>query len=318
MTDLRTRGLEDLRWQSLTRPERLVVAALLETATGPSHLHLDNVAFELRESAESSVAVPLVLTQQQNRAVSQVLERLADSVEQGAERFAADPAAARTAHYAAGYLRSLLDRLVRGNVADRRSGLDRVLQMLLLDPPERAAGDLASAMVQATEDRLQAAGLGRSMRPVLHAYSEEAALEAQSGRAAHALALDDAALEFEIVDATEERRRLAHAAFDAALLALGAGQAFDEFRAALARGVVPGCEAARDYPDVAGQAVGTALELASSIRRHLEELVDAPWEAVSPGLKSILDAYPTLKRQAALKDFVRVEVRRRFAVRSTS
>jgi hypothetical protein len=35
-----------------------------------------------------------------------------------------------------------------------------------------------------------------------------------------------------------------------------------------------------------------------------------PWEAVSPGLKAILDRDPALKRERSLREFVRAEIRR--------
>ena len=110
--------------------------------------------------------------------------------------------------------------------------------------------------------------------------------------------------------------RLADRIFGAAMGALGGSEVgWSPFVAALAAGQVPGCEAARDYVDVAEHAASTAYSLATSIRRHLSEMSDSPWEAVSPGLKSILDAYPALKSQPALKEFVKAEVRKRFEVK---
>ena len=131
-----------------------------------------------------------------------------------------------------------------------------------------------------------------------------------------ALAVDDAAYEFEIVDVTEERVTLADRIFHAALDRLAQDErGWPSFVADLGAGLVAGCETAREYSDVAESAASTAFALASAIRRHLTEMADSPWEAVSPGLKSILDSYPALKRQAAVKEFVKAEVRKRFEVK---
>ncbi|MBI5542862.1 MAG: hypothetical protein HY901_03165 [Deltaproteobacteria bacterium] len=317
--DHHMRGLEELRWQSLTRPEKLVVAGLIEAATAaPVHAHLDNVAFELREAAASpGLSVPLVLTHLQNRAIAEVLEQRAEALEQASQGFPGAPATARSAHYAAGYLRFLIDRLVRGAIAERDAGLHRIVQLLLLDAPLEAADELGAGLVQATQQRLVALGLGSSFKPVLQLYAGEAAAAAATAGSSRALAADDAAFEFEIVDVDEERRALAGLAFAAALGALaGPDPGWDAFVASLRAGGVAGCEAAQEHPDVAENAASTAREIASSISRHLSEMADSPWEAVSPGLKSILDTYPALKRHAALKDFVKQEVRKRFDVKS--
>jgi hypothetical protein len=118
---------------------------------------------------------------------------------------------------------------------------------------------------------------------------------------------------------TEERRRVASATFDASIEALARGTPpWGHFVADLVAGKVEGCESARDYADAAESAARTAYALASAIRAHLQELAGSPWEAVNPGLKAILDAYPALKRQGSLQDFVRVEVSKRFEVRGNA
>jgi hypothetical protein len=315
-TELRTHGLEELRWQSLTRPEKLLIAGFLESARqAPAHLHLETVAFELREAARPGLAVPLVLTSQQNRVIAQVLEAQSAALEEASEKFAAQPAVARSAHYAAGYLRSLVDRLVRGATAEREAGLERIVQLLLLDAPHEAGLDLAGQLVRAAAARLKELGLGEIFLPVLTSYAAEAVVAAAT-HSGPALAVDDAAYEFEIVDVTEERVTLADRIFHAALDRLAQDErGWPSFVADLGAGLVAGCETAREYSDVAESAASTAFALASAIRRHLTEMADSPWEAVSPGLKSILDSYPALKRQAAVKEFVKAEVRKRFEVK---
>lgn len=308
-TDSRLRGLDDLRWHSLTRPERLLVAGLLERAGEvPALAHLDNVAFELRASTPPGACVPLVLTSLQNRAVAATLEGAAEDLERGSQRFAGTPAIARSAHYGAGLLRSLVDRLVRGAPADPEAARERVLQLLLLDAPEGTGPGRVRALLDAALRRLHALGLGDSFAPVLEAHADEAATRAP----APAAPAEDASFEFEIVDVTAERMLLAQRAFGAALNTLGRDEAWKDFVAALGTGRVAGCEAAPEHPEVAQRAASKAFTLASSIRRHLAEMSDAPWDAVSPGLKAILDTHPALKQQPSLKDFVRAEVRRSF------
>ncbi len=317
----RIRGLEDLRWQSLTKPEKLLVAGLLEAAKdAPATAHLENVVYELRDAAAAGPGVALVLTSRQNRVIAEVLEAQAEALEQASGRFAAAPAVARSAHYAAGYVRSLVDRLVRGDCAAPQAGKDRVLQMLLLEVPALQGAELERGLVLAAGERLQALGLGRSFEPVLRAWAAEAAAQAPgAGSRAAAVAVDDASFDFEIVDVTEERRRVASATFDASIEALARGTPpWGHFVADLVAGKVKGCESARDYADAAESAARTAYELASAIRAHLQELAGSPWEAVNPGLKAILDAYPALKRQGSLQDFVRVEVSKRFEVRGNA
>ncbi|MGC4115776.1 MAG: hypothetical protein QM765_14480 [Myxococcales bacterium] len=164
--DSRIRGLEDLRWQSLTKPEKLLVAGLLEAAhDAPRSAHLENVAFELRDAASVGGGVALVLTSGQNRAIAQVIEIQAASLEEASGKFAASPAVARTAHYAAGFLRSLVDRLVRGGSAAPQAAQDRIVQLLLLEVPNLSGAELERVLVKAAEERLEALGVARLLPP---------------------------------------------------------------------------------------------------------------------------------------------------------
>lgn len=311
----RIRGLEDLRWQSLTKPEKLLVAGLLETATdAPKSAHLENVAFELRDAASTAGGVALVLTSSQNRAIAHVLEARAGLLEAASTKFHANPATARSAHYAAGYLRSLVDRLVRGGSAAPEAAKERIVKLLLLDVPPLKGAELERALVKAAEERLHALGSGASFLPVLKAYASEAAASAADA-AARAGAVDDASFDFDIdVDeATEEQKTLASATFDASLAALAAGSPpWSSFVSDLMAGKVEGCELAKSFPDAAESAARTAFELVANVRAHLQELAGSPLEAVSPGLKAIVDAYPALKRQPALQAFIEAEVKKRF------
>lgn len=298
----RQRGLEDLRWPSLTRPEKLAVAAVLVRYTGgPAHAHLDNVAFELLEC--TSGHVPLVLTPLQNRTIAQAMESFAAGLESAAERFAATPEVARTAHYSAGYLRSLLDRLVKGAAANAEEGLERVVQLLALDA---AAPARPGALVSRALERLEPLGAVEVLEPVLPGYADEAAR-----RCLEAPKADDDDFDFEIVDVRAARSRLARRVFATALSALGEdGAGWLSFLASLREGRVEGCENAPEYPEVTRAATRVAYTIAQSIRAHLAELAGLPWDAVSPGLKAILDRHPTLKREASLRAFVFAEIRR--------
>jgi hypothetical protein len=299
----RQRGLEDLRWPSLTRPEKLAVAAVLVRYTGgPAHAHLDNVAFELLEC--TSGHVPLVLTPLQNRTIAQAMESFAAGLESAAERFPAAPEVARTAHYSAGYLRSLLDRLVKGAAADAGEGMDRVVQLLALDAASPAG---PGALVSRALERLRLLGALEVLEPVLPGYADEAARRCREALPK----ADDGGFDIEIVDVRAARSRLARRVFAAALSGLGQdGAGWLSFLASLREGRVQGCEDAREYPEVTRAATRVAYTLAKSIRAHLAELAGLPWDAVSPGLKAILDRYPALKREASLREFVTAEIRR--------
>ena len=304
----RPRGLEDLRWPSLTQTEKLAVAAVLARYGGaPAHAHLDNVAFELRECEGRHI--PLVLTPLQNRTIAQALERLAAELEAAGDRFREAPAVARTAHYSAGYLRSLLDRLVKGAAAEGGEGLERIVELLALDAPREASPDL---LVERGLVRLRTLGAAEVLEPVLGRYAHAAAQRCRELSSAAAASPDDADFELEIVDANEERRELARRSFAAALASLKEDDraGWTAFLVGLRTGVVEGCSNAPDYPDLAHAAAQIAHFLATSVRAHLRELDGLPWEAVSPGLKAILDRYPTLKRERSLREFVRAEIRR--------
>ncbi|HEY3450870.1 MAG TPA: hypothetical protein VGK67_31220 [Myxococcales bacterium] len=306
-------GLEDLRWQSLTKPEKLLVAGLLETAhDAPKSAHLENVAFELRDAASAGGGVALVLTSSQNRAIAEVIEKQAGALEAASGRFHASPAIARSAHYAAGFLRSLVDRLVRGGSAAPQAARDRVLQLLLLDVPKLEGAELERALVHAADERLETLGVGTSFQPVLKAYSAEAVAAAASA-VPRVAPVDDASFDFEIAEVNEEQMKLAAATFDASIAVLAKGTPpWSSFVSDLMAGQVPGCEPAKHHPNAAESAARTAFELVASIRAHLQELAGSPLEAVSPGLKAIVDAYPALKRQPSLQAFVDAEVKRCF------
>ena len=307
------RGLEELRWQSLTGPEKLVVSRFLESSSAPPHAHLDHVAIELRQAASSLYPVPLVLTPLQNRTISSVLVSEAQALENASEKFADQPAVARTGHYAAGYLRSLVDRLVKAASADPETGRERVVQLLLVEGVEAGAPQaVATRLAQAAAVRLQVLGFPGRFGPVLDAYAEEASRRSSIQMPPKASSsVDDAAFDFEIVDVTEAEMEIARRTFEAALQILWIEETgWNDFVASLGSGRVRGCEGAVDYPAAAEGAATTAYSLVTEVRKHLHELAGLPWEAVSPGLKSILDRYPALKQQASVKDFVREEVRR--------
>ncbi len=308
MDSTRQRGLEDLRWPSLTRTEKLTVAAVLARyGGGPSHAHLDNVAFELRECEGRHV--PLVLTPLQNRTIAQALECFAAELEAAGDGFREAPTVARTAHYSAGYLRSLLDRLVKGALAQDGEGLDRIVEMLALDAPRDASPGL---LVERGIARLRTLGAAEVLQPLLGRCSQAAAQRCRERSSAAGARPVDADFELEIADGNGERSALARRSFAAALSSLKeddrAGWA--SFLVRLRSGLVEGCRNAPAYPDTAQVAAQVAHLIATSVRAHLRELAGLPWEAVSPGLKAILNRYPALKQESSLREFVKAEVRR--------
>ncbi len=305
------RSIEDLHWRSLTAPEKLVVASLLERSKGCT-AHLEMIAADLRDDARHGPTMPLVLTPLQNRAVAQALEREADEAERLAEGWTDSPAISRTGHYVAGYLRSLIDRLVKGAEAKPSVRLEWIAQLLLVERPDATgAQPLAAGMVERTCQRLEVFGLGNALWPVIEACAAEAAQVALDAPASEE---DDC--DFVIVDAIEERRELARAVFEAALDALWEDEArWSGFVWTLRAGSVAGCEAAPELGGVAANAANAAYAIVSGLRAHLQEMRGAPWEAVSPGLKAILDRFPALKGMPRLKEFLRHELRKHPAAR---
>ncbi|MGI5865582.1 MAG: hypothetical protein ACOX6T_26470 [Myxococcales bacterium] len=303
------RSIEDLHWRSLTAQEKLVVASLLERSNGGT-AHLEMIAADLRDDALHGPTMPLVLTPLQNRAVASALERAAEEAERLAEAWTDSPAIARTGHYVAGYLRSLIDRLVKGAAADPAASYARIAQLLRVERPDASSAQpLAAGMVERTCQRLEVFGLGTALWPVIEAYAAQAA---QAAMSAPSREEDDC--DFVIVDVLEERRELARAAFDAALGALWDDEAgWADFLSALKAGAVAGCEAAPELDGVAADAAHAAYAIATSLRAHLREMRDSPWEAVSPGLKAILDRHPALKGIPRLQEFLRHEVRKQLA-----
>ncbi len=281
-----------------------MAAVLARYEGGPVHAHLDNVAFELMECTSGHVA--LVLTPLQNRTIALALEGFAQGLESAADQFHKAPAIARTAHYSAGYLRSLLDRLVKGGAADATEGLERVVQLLALDAP---ASPRPGTLVLRALERLKPLEAVEVFASVLPRYAEEAARRCCEAGPSAASEADD--FDFEIVDESAARSQLARKVFAAALGGLReSGSQWLSFLAALREGKIEGCEEAPEYPEVARAATQIAHTIAKAIRAHLAELAGLPWDAVSPGLKAILDRYPALKREPCLREFVTAEVRR--------
>ncbi|MGC4115775.1 MAG: hypothetical protein QM765_14475 [Myxococcales bacterium] len=131
--------------------------------------------------------------------------------------------------------------------------------------------------------------------------------------------MDDAAFDFDIDgdEVTEEQCTLASKSFDASMAVLAKGSpVWSSFVSDLMAGKIEGCEAAESFPDAAESAARTAFDLVANIRAHLQELAGSPLEAVSPGLKAIVDAYPALKRQPSLQTFIEGEVKGRFPPKS--
>lgn len=298
------RGLEDLHWSSITSPEKLVIAGLLEHAEDASKIaHLDLVAEELRDDARCKSPIPLVLTPRQNRAVAKAIEDRADRVEAASERFADQPLINRSGNLVAGYLHSVIDRLIKGAAAEQDSGRERIVHLLLLERPAPGAPrERARTLVEAASSRLNAFGIGNALWPVLEQFAPQAAEQSA----------DDEILDFEIVDGAEERRVLALRAFEAALRALWDDDlAWPTFLRDLHAGAVEGCGGgAAEHPALVGKAASTALAITSAIRTHLQQARDLAWEAVRPGLKAILDNYPALKDNTVLREFVKSQLKR--------
>jgi hypothetical protein len=140
--------LEDLEWSSLCKQERLVVASIIERAEGFELEHLGMVAEDLRDQVCSGLGAPLLLTARQSRAVARAIEREAVRLEDAAERWRDSPAIELTARHASGFLRTLLDRLLKRPAAASAVGLPRIVQLLLVEPPDAAGSQqqLAEAM----------------------------------------------------------------------------------------------------------------------------------------------------------------------------
>ena len=322
-------GLGALRWGCLNQAERLVVAALVEAAAEEfGNRARQDVTLALRKP---EVGGP-VLDEANNRRVAELLEQRAKGLEAEAERHLKAPALFRSAHYLAGYLRSLLDRLVRGVGESDPNASGRIVELMLLEPPSGAEPDLlAQRLLSGARARLDALGLGPSLDPILWANAGEAARRFLSrGNApeeardfdideepfsddAFDIDVSSAGDDFEIVDERHERRELACQVFDATVRALEVGGSWNDFFAALLEGKVRGCKGARESPRVAARAATTAHVLVLSIRGHLERMSGWPWEAIQPGLKALIDRYPALKRRSSLKEFVRQEIHNRRA-----
>ncbi len=317
------RGLEDLRWYSLSKAERVVIADLLERTTDiPAHVHLDNVVFELRSCSQLTVSTPMVFTPLQHRVVAETLEKQAAYQERNAQNFVDQPALERSAHYVAGYLRFLVHRLVKGESPEkeREVGRKHLLELLLLHaspccPLEHEDEKLELLIVEATNQQLDLLGLKDIFLPAMESIAPSA-IQNWKSRLSPVVVTNDTAFDLEIVDSNAERLHLAQSVFDCAMEQLSRQETpWGDFVARLTKGEISGCQSAREYPGTAQKAATVAYTLACALHRHLETMADASWAAVSPGMKSIIDGYPSLKKRRSLKSFIRCEVGRHYKIR---
>lgn len=320
---VKQRGLEDLRWYSLSKAERLVIAALLERATDvPVHVHLDNVAFELRSCSQLRTSTPLVFTPLQNRVVAETLEKQAVYQERNAQNLLNQPALERSSHYVAGYLRFLVHRLVKGESPEKENEVGRkhLLELLLLHaspscPLEHQDEKLELLIVEATNEQLGWLGLKDVFLPAMESIAQSA-VQNWKFRLSPVTVTNDTAFDLEIVDSNAERLHLAQSVFDCAMKQLSCQEIpWSDFVARLIRGEISGCQDAREYPGTAQKAATIAYTISCALHQHLEDMADASWAAVSPGMKSIIDGYPSLKKRRSLKNFIRCVVSRHYKIR---
>ena len=117
---------------------------------------------------------------------------------------------------------------------------------------------------------------------------------------------DEELADMDVVASSFEMSELIKKTFDKALENLQDSPAnWTDFLGNLNRGKIDGLENAAKYPVGVGAAANTAFALARLIKNHVEEAKDLPGEAFMPGMKSILNRYPGLKKRESLQNFVR-------------
>ncbi|GAB4295837.1 MAG: hypothetical protein Kow0090_10880 [Myxococcota bacterium] len=320
-----TRGLSDLRWQSLSSAEKLLIASLLEehlqSGKAERYLHLDIVIEQMRDQFNFTEKLPLMLTPNQNRSVAAAIENKAVEIENRAMQNDIDPSTRRVGLLFVAYLRSLVARLIRGKDADKAEE-DTIVRMLVwerrLNTEKGAKGEGWVEEMKKRFEKLGGQGLAIEplfMENIAEAEARPISLTAETpstasiGESVDRMFADDELADMEIVSSSQEMADIIKAAFDAAMKSLADGENWPKFLSDLLGGKIKGLEKAPQYSAAIGVAANSAFSLARLVRNHIEEAKELPREAFMPGLKAVLDKYPGLKKRDSVKAFVKNELR---------
>ena len=315
------RGLSDLRWYSLSSAEKYFIASILDECRAnkeaPQHLHFDIITEQMEDQFNYQENLPLLLTAAQNRAISDAIERMALSIEKKSTGDSMDAVTRRVGMLFTSYIRSLMARLIRGDEANKERD-DALIQILInerrlhTDKGENGLGWIDSI----TKKLNKVGGESLNLKPIFMDFIKDAEemqmpaivsddAEAAPDKAEEILA-DEELADMDVVASSPEMSELVKKTFDKALENLQDSPAdWTKFLGNLSNGKIDGLENAVKYPAGIGAAANTAFTLVRLIKNHVEEAKDLPSEAFMPGMKSILNRYPGLKKRESLQNFVR-------------
>lgn len=317
------RGIEDLRWYSLSSSEKYLVASLLEWTQTKSirlpYLHIDFVIEQIRDQFEYKEKLPLLLTPNQNRRVAELLELCASEIEEKSAADKTDAFTRRTGNLFAGLIRSLVARLIKGK-ENQSADTETIVRILLNEHRMGVAiGEDGDGWISGINRKLEKLGcLKANFQPLFREFigkAKQAMAEKPEVAKLTAEELakrveDEEMDDMDVLSASAETGEIARLTFDAAMETLKENDStWSKFLHDLNTGNIKGLEKAQEHPDIIGAASNIAYTLAKLIRNHLEESGDLSREAVMPGLKSILDRYPGLKKREAVKNFVKYQLR---------
>ena len=336
--------LEDLRWKSLNKLERRFLSELIQDRAQKVDpvLNLEIIAEELGDSYYG-LGGPIILTPRQNLAIANCIEACADEIESHSGKLMG--ADGRAGHFFAGYIRRLLDRLIKGEIGkndETAATLVKraVVAYMVVDGEHRSAKDLAEKVVRGMArynlpGHALMAELYKTAGEVVKGEVEQfradplASPQAEARRdddevqqmirRGDAMAsapdiesedFDDDILDFEITDTREDVQYLARETFDQVLEKLEQEPGcFQELLKQLTRGEIEGLEAAPDHIAEVTAAANIAFSIFTQISNQLNQVGGINKEALMPGLRSILDQYPGLKKRESLKRFVKNAVK---------